>query len=94
MKLTKYEQETIINFNVGGKDAELFTRDKAVIRQMDELMKRFPDLNKRIGQTSIDKTYSFPKTYVGYRKPRNISEAKRKQARRLIEKINLSSRSR
>jgi len=88
MKLTKYEQETIISFNAGEKDAVIYTRDPAVIRQMDALVKRFPDLYKQIGQTSIDKTYSFPKSCVSYRKPRKISEAKREQARKQMWKIN------
>ena len=34
MKLTKYEQETIINFNAADKTAEVYTRDPAVMRQM------------------------------------------------------------
>ena len=88
MKLTKYEQETIISFNAGEKDAVIYTRDAAVIRQMDVLVKRFPELYKQTGQTDIDKTYSFPKTCVSYRKPRKISEAKREQARKQINRIN------
>jgi hypothetical protein len=88
MKLTKYEQETIISFNAGEKDAEMYTRDKAVIRQMDALAKRFPDLYKQTGKTDLDKTYSFPKSCVSYRKPRKISEAKREQAREQMKMIN------
>ena len=38
MKLSKYEQETIINFNVAESDAVVFTRDKAVIRKLDSLV--------------------------------------------------------
>jgi hypothetical protein len=38
MKLSKYEQETIINFNVAESDAVVFTRDKAVIRKLDALV--------------------------------------------------------
>ena len=34
MKLTKYEQETIINFNAADKTAEVYTRDPAVMREM------------------------------------------------------------
>ena len=41
-----------------------------------------------IGETDIDKTYTMPKSYVNCRKPRNISEAKRKQAREQMKKIN------
>ena len=37
-KLSKYEQETIINFNVAESDAVVFTRDKAVIRKLDSLV--------------------------------------------------------
>lgn len=33
MKLTRYEQETIVNFNAEEPDAIVYTRDKAVMRQ-------------------------------------------------------------
>lgn len=38
MNLTKYEQETIINFNAGEKNATVFTMDSTVIRQLDTLV--------------------------------------------------------
>lgn len=88
MKLSKYEQETIINFNVAESDAVVFTRDKAVIRKLDTLVNEFPEVYKCIGETDIDKTYSMPKQYVSYRKPRRISEAKRQQAREAMKAIN------
>ena len=72
-KLSKYEQETIINFNVAESDAVVFTRDKFVIRKLDSLVNEFPEVYKCIGETDIDKTYSMPKQYVSYRKPRRIS---------------------
>lgn len=31
--LTKYEMETIVNYNVGGPTATVYIRDKSVIRQ-------------------------------------------------------------
>ena len=42
MNLTKYEQETIISFNAGEKDAVIYTRDPAVMRHLDKLVKDFP----------------------------------------------------
>ena len=78
-KLSKYEQETIINFNLAESDAVVFTRDKAVIRKLDSLVKEFPEVHKCIGETDIDKTYSMPKQYVSYRKPRRISAERREQ---------------
>lgn len=85
-KLSKYEQETIINFNVAESDAVVFTRDKAVIRKLDSLVNEFTEVYKCIGETDIDKTYSMPKQYVCYRKPRKIS-AKLKEQRRMQMKI-------
>ena len=88
MKLTRYEQETIINYNAEDKTATLYTRDPAVMRKVDVLVIEFPDTFKCIGETDIDKTYSMPKSRISYRKPRRISEAKRQQARDAMKKIN------
>ena len=42
MKLSRYEQETIVNYNAGEKTATLYTRDKAVMRKLDTLVADFP----------------------------------------------------
>ena len=87
-KLSKYEQETIINFNVAESDAVVFTRDKSVIRKLDALVNEFPEVYRCIGETDIDKTYSMPKQYVSYRKPRRISEDVKKRRRELMKSLN------
>ena len=87
-KLSKYEQETIINFNAGESDAMVFTRDKAVIRKLDALITEYPEVYKCIGETDIDKTYSMPKQYVSYRKPRRISEELKQRRRKMMQKFN------
>ena len=87
-KLGKYEQETIINFNAGESDAVVCTRDKAVIRKLDSLVNEFPKVYKCIGETDIDKTYSMPKQYVSYHKPRRISTERRKQIKRQMSQLN------
>ena len=92
MKLTRYEQETIINFNAEEKTATLYTRDPAVIRKLDSLVTEYPDTFRQVGETDIDKTYEMPKSVVTYRKPRKISEAKREQAREAMKKINQSTK--
>jgi hypothetical protein len=88
MKLTRYEQETIINFNAADKTAELYTRDPAIIRQLDSLVTEYPDTFKCVGETDIDKTYVMPKTAVTYRKPRKLSEEQRAKRRSLMKTIN------
>ncbi len=88
MKLTREEQETIINFSAADKIATLYTRDPAVMRKVDALVTEYPDTFKCISETDIDKTYEMPKSHISYRKPRRISEAKRQQARNAMKKIN------
>ncbi len=90
MKLSRYEQETIVNYNAGEQTATVYTRDKTVMRKLDTLVDEFPDIYKLTGQDKISKTYSFPKSYVNYRKPRRISKEQREQAREMMLKINLS----
>jgi hypothetical protein len=88
MKLSRYEQETIVNYNAGEQTATIYTRDKAVMRKLDTLVADFPDTYSLMGQDEVSKTYSFPKTYVSYRKPRNLSMEQREQAQERMKKIN------
>ena len=88
MKLTRYEQETIINFNAADKTAELYTRDPAIIRQLDSLVTEYPDTFKCVGETDIDKTYVMPKTAVTYRKPRRLSDERREAAKKRMNALN------
>lgn len=88
MKLSRYEQETIVNYNAGEQTATLYTRDNAVMRKLDTLVAGFPDTYKLIEQDEISKTYSFPKSYVSYRKPRKLSNEQREQSRQKMLKLN------
>jgi len=89
MKLSRYEQETIINYNAGGQTATVYTRDKVVMRKLDTLVANYPDTYKLTKQDEISKTYSFPKSYIGYCKPRKLTEEQRKKAQERMKKINL-----
>ena len=87
-KLTRYEQETVINFNAEDKMATVYTRDPTVIRKVDELVIEYPDTFRCVAETDIDKTYEIPKSAVTYRKPRKLSESQREEARKRMRKIN------
>ena len=54
MKLSRYERETIINFNAEEPTATLYTRDPTVMRKLDQLVISFPEVYKCIGVTDID----------------------------------------
>ena len=86
--LTKYEMETVVNYNAGEQTATVYTRDKSVMRRLDRLVADYPDTYKLLRQTDIDKTYSMPKSYVTYRKPRKLNDEQREQARRRMAKLN------
>ena len=88
MKLCRYEQETIINFNAEEKTATVYTRDPAVMRRIDALVIEYPDTFKCIGETDIDKTYEMLKSSVTYRKPRRLSKEQREAAKIRIQSIN------
>jgi hypothetical protein len=86
--LTKYEQETIINFNAGEQTATVYTRDKAVMRKLDTLVIEFPEVYKLINETEYDRTYEMPKSHVNYRKPRQVTAEQREKARQRIRRLN------
>lgn len=86
--LTKYEMETVVNYNAGGQTATVYTRDRSVMRKLDRLVADYPDSYKLLKQTDIDKTYSMLKSYITYRKPRTVSDEQREQARQRMAKLN------
>lgn len=88
MRLSRQEQETIINFNAGEQIATLYTRDPAVMRKVDALVTEYPDTFKCIGETDIDKTYEMPKSVVTYRKPRRLSDEQRENAKNRMRQLN------
>lgn len=87
-RLARVEQETIILFNVAEPNATVYTRDKAVMRKFDALVAEYPAKYKCIKATEIDKTYSMPKEYVSYRKPRRLSIEQRQKARERMIELN------
>ena len=88
MNLTKYEQETVINYNAGEQMATVYTADKAVMRKIDALVTEYPEIYRVVSETDVSKEYSMPKSYVSYRKPRKISEEQREKARNMMIMLN------
>ena len=87
--LSKYEQETVINFNAGEQNATVYTRGKTVMRKLDALVIEFPEVYKLVGETDIDKTYSMPKSCVSYRKPRKLNDKYRELKRVQMKQYNM-----
>ena len=84
MKLSRYEQETIVSYNAGEQAATLYTRDKAVMRKLDTFVADYPDIHRLTEQDKVSKTDSLPKSYASYRKPRTVSTEQRERARQMM----------
>lgn len=75
MKLSRYEQEVVINLNADENEATVYTANPVWMRKMDKLHKEFPDIIRLKSWTEISKTYVLPKNLVRIGKPRILSEA-------------------
>lgn len=76
MNLTKYEQETIINYNNEEKTASVFTYDKSLIRKLDKRLSEMPDM-KLIRRGEDFAEYSLPKKWIKVAFPRQYSDEQR-----------------
>lgn len=84
MKLSRYEQETIITYNEEGNTAGVYTHNKALLRRLDKLAQERPD-ECRLEKVRPDgraADYILPKAWVRIRPPRRMSE---EQKARLME---------
>jgi len=79
--LTKYEMETIINFNDDEATATLYTCNKAWMRKMDRLCEKQPETFTLIRQDECSKTYSFSKKLISIRTPKIYTEEQKEKMR-------------
>ena len=86
MKLSRYEQEVVINLNADEDEATVYTANPAWIRKMDKLHKEFPDIIRLKLWVEVSKTYVLPKNLVRIGKPRVLSEAQLRHLKELRSK--------
>ncbi len=74
--LTKYEQETIINYNNEERAASIFTYDKSLIRKLDKRLADHPDI--KVLRRVVDwAEYLLPKKWIKVGFPRQLSDEQR-----------------
>ena len=79
MNLTRYEQETIINFNEGEDAASVYTHNKALRRKLEHLAHERPE-ECRLFKTYHDGQaveYYIPKRWLKIRPTRILNEEER-----------------
>ena len=78
MKLSKIEQETIINFNEAEGTASVYTHNEALKRQLSELCRSH---SEQVRQTDANRwgglTIELPKKWLKVSPPRVLSPAQR-----------------
>ena len=87
MKLSRYEQEVVINLNADEDEATVYTANPVWIRKMDKLCKEFPEVIRLKSWTEVSKTYVLPKNLVRIGKPRTLSEAQLRHLQELQNKV-------
>ena len=88
MKLTRYEQETIINFNNSTQTASIYTASPQIMRRLDALAAAYPGHYRLTEQTEVSKTYSCDKNLITLRKPRKVNEQHREWTSRRLAEMN------
>ena len=68
-KLTKAEQETVINFDNELDTASIYTHDSRLIKKLRELRKQYPEQFILEHREHGSVTYTIPKRCVGIRPP-------------------------
>lgn len=75
-ELSRYEQETIINYNQEEQLASCYTHDKALIRKLDELAQKSSSITVIKTGDGV-REYNFPKKWIKVQMPRQLSDEKR-----------------
>lgn len=92
MKLNRYEQETVINYNQAEKSASVYSHDPKLLRKLDRLAAAHPRLFILTGQDEKSRMYLIPKSCVSIRVP--YSEERRKADSQRAKAVHLRPPSR
>lgn len=89
MKLEKIEQETILLYNNAEKEANVYSCNEDVKKQVRQLAKDFPEQVKikRDDEIAIDAVV--PKKWIKIVPPRKLSDEQRKAAAERMKSVRL-----
>ena len=90
MELTKYEMETIYNYNQEEPLASCYTMDKALIRRMDALAQKHKESTVLRADEGL-REYTFHKKWIKVRAPKELSDEQRENmAKRARERFGFA----
>ena len=69
IQLSRYEQETIINYNREEQEATICSADPVILARLEKISKKYPNSYKLIDENLPYKTYSCPKKLIRFGAP-------------------------
>lgn len=92
MRLTPYEQETIISFNEGEPTASVYTHNRALINKLHKLAEEHPEACRLIKESheGRGKEYLIPKRWIRIHPPRKTSPLTDEQKAAVAERFRKS----
>lgn len=92
-RLSKYEQEVMINFNAEDEEATMYTANPVWIRKMDKLVEQNPEQFKMYRQEKVEgkvvsKSYKFPRDYITIRSKKRESNLTAEQRKAVAERFH------
>ena len=90
MELTKYEMETIYNYNQEEPLASCYTMDRALIRRLDAPAEKHKEIIVVRADEGV-REYTFPKKWIKVRAPKELSDEQRENmAKRARERFGFA----
>ncbi len=90
--MTKYEKETIINFNEDSDIATVYSCSPSIWNKLEKLGLEKIDSSENSDGKIISKTYEIDKKLISFRKPRVLSDEQREKLRERVKKMRRESK--
>lgn len=92
MKLSKYEKETIVNFNEGENEASIYTFNASLKRRLAEFSRKYPELC-RLERSTVEGsvTYVMDKSRLSINLIPPYSEERKAAARERVKQHGFQS---
>lgn len=89
LPLSKYEQETIINYNEEDNAASVYTHNKALRRKLDKLTEEHPEECRFIRESRGGQAgdYIIPKSWIKIAPPRKLNFSAEQRAA-MVERLH------
>lgn len=93
MRLTKYEQETVINWNRAENEGSIYTFEPDLKKRLAKFAKEHPECCRMVRTSKYgDVTYVFDKRKLGLRFTAPYSEERRKASSERAKKHGLNTK--